>query len=480
MDDNNDSVILVVDDTPANLQLLLDTLEDAGYKVLVATNGHEALERAVLGQLDLILLDVVMPSLDGFETCQRLKQQPALKDTPVIFMTALSDTQDKVKAFAAGGVDYITKPFQEDEVLARVHTHLTLRKLHQTLQQQNERLQQEIAAHHRTQTTARYLREEIESSYQFDDIIGNSPALAACLERVHQVAAADTTVLILGESGTGKELMARALHHHSPRRTQPLVKINCAALPQELLESELFGHEKGAFTGALQQRQGRFELADGGTLFLDEIGELPIAAQVKLLRILQEQTFERVGGHQTLSVDVRIVAATNRNLEAMVEAGEFRLDLFYRLNVFPLEVPPLRQRKDDIPLLIHAMLNRLSKQLGKPLHDVSTQSMNFLLNYHWPGNIRELQNIIERAAVVASGSVVNIDELPQTSSPPPCAETKQTFAPYSMAEAEYRHIVATLEYTGWAIAGKQGAAELLDLPPSTLRSRMQKLGIKRN
>ena len=473
------NTILVVDDTPTNLQLLLDTLEDAGYKALVATDGHEALERAVVGQIDLILLDVVMPGLNGFEVCQRLKQTPELQDIPVIFMTALSETEDKVKAFTVGGVDYIAKPFQEAEVLARVKTHLMLRHLHQTLQQQNELLQREIEAHHRTQATASYLREEIESGYQFEDIIGNSPALKNCLERVSQVATTDTSVLILGESGTGKELIARALHHHSPRRTQPLVKVNCAALPRELLESELFGHEKGAFTGALQRRQGRFELADGGTIFLDEIGELPAAAQVGLLRVLQEQEFERVGGQKTLHVDVRIVAATNRDLEAMVKTGEFRLDLFYRLNVFPIEVPPLRERRDDIPLLVRAMLDRLSKQFGKPLREVSAQGMDFLLNYHWPGNIRELQNIIERAAVIANDSMVDIDKLPSTTEIPPSATSEQAFTPCSLAAAEHHHIVATLEHTGWAIAGKQGAAELLDLPPSTLRSRMQKLGIKR-
>ena len=478
MGGSDNPTLLVVDDTPTNLQLLIDTLEDVGHKVLVATNGHEALERAGLEQPDLILLDVLMPGLDGFETCQRLKQTPSLRDTPVIFMTALAETEDKVKAFAAGGVDYVTKPFQEDEVLARVNIHLTLRRLHRELLQQNQRLQQEIAAHHRTRATASYLREEIDSGYQFDDIVGNSQTLKRCLEQVAQVAVTDSTVLILGESGTGKELIARALHHHSLRRAQPLVKVNCAALPRELLESELFGHEKGAFTGALQQRQGRFELADGGTIFLDEIGELPAAAQVGLLRVLQEQEFERVGGQQTLRVDVRIVAATNRDLEAMVAAGEFRLDLFYRLNVFPLEVPPLRQRRDDIPLLVHSLLNRLGKQLGKPLRDVSPRSMDFLLNYDWPGNIRELQNVIERAAIVAAGPVVEIDSLPPLSAA--AAETGgQAFTPCALAEAERRHIVATLEYTDWAVAGKQGAAELLQLPPSTLRSRMQKLGIKR-
>jgi transcriptional regulator with GAF, ATPase, and Fis domain len=281
-------------------------------------------------------------------------------------------------------------------------------------------------------------------------------------------------VLIQGETGTGKELIARAIHQRSRHRERPLVKVNCAALPAGLIESELFGHEKGAFTGALGRQSGRFELADGGTIFLDEIGELPLELQAKLLRVLQEGEFERVGGSHTIKVDVRIIAATNRDLVEAVNIGAFRADLFYRLNVFPLTLPPLRERKEDIPSLVRCCLERLAKKLGKPLQALSDESLARVMRYSWPGNVRELQNVIERAAILASGPVVEIDEALDQRLP----ERDRSHPATTLQEVERAHILRVLEDTSWVIEGPRGAARILGLHPNTLRSRLQKLGIK--
>ena len=319
-----------------------------------------------------------------------------------------------------------------------------------------------------------YLQKEIDDQHNLDDMVGNSPSFLNVLEQISLVAATDSTVLIRGENGTGKELVARAIHHASQRKNASLVKVNCAAFTPSLLESELFGHEKGAFTGAMDRRQGRFELADGGTLFLDEIGELSLEAQSKLLRVLQEREFERVGGTQTIQVDLRVIAATNRDLKAMVEEGSFRMDLFYRLNVFPIQLPPLRERIADIPLLVDAILAKLSKKLGKPLAGVTSRGMSVLMSYDWPGNIRELQNLLERQAILAKEQWVEVDETIPANRGTPEVLTK------TMAAIEKEYIVAVLEQQGWRIGGAKGAAKVLGLPESTLRSRMQKLEISRN
>jgi PAS domain S-box-containing protein len=322
-----------------------------------------------------------------------------------------------------------------------------------------------------------FLRKEMASPRQFQHLIGESPPIRELYALVETVAKSDTTVLITGETGTGKELIAHAIHAGSDRGERMLVKMNCAALPSELIESELFGHEKGAFTGALQQRKGRFEMADGGTLFLDEVGELTLPAQAKLLRVLQEQEFERVGGSRVIKVDVRVIAATNRDLGEMVRAGTFRSDLYYRLNVFPIDVPPLRRRREDIPLLVNHFLAALARKLGRRIKGVDAMSMMRLQAYQWPGNIRELQNIIERAAVTAAGEVVQVPELeapailPQDGS---CAGSLRT-----LEDVEKEHIREVLKLTEWIIEGKRGAAGILGMEPSTLRYRMQKLGIRR-
>jgi transcriptional regulator with GAF, ATPase, and Fis domain len=330
-----------------------------------------------------------------------------------------------------------------------------------------------------------YLQEEIRKEHNFEEMVGNSPALLALTQKLERVAGTDATVLICGETGTGKELIARALHSSGHRKQRPLVKVNCGAVPASLLESELFGHVKGAFTGAIDRRVGRFELADGGTLFLDEIGELPLDTQVKLLRVLQEQEFEPVGSSRTIRVDVRVIAATNRDLEQEVRAGRFRSDLFFRLNVVPLNVPPLRERTSDIPMLVAYFLSRFSKKFGRKIDGVTRDTMDRLVKYQWPGNIRELQNIVERAVVMATGPLVSLeaDVLPTsvtTAAKPTVAVRTGDVAAVSMDEAERRHIEAVLSQTGGVIEGPSGAAVILNLHPNTLRSRMKKLGVTRS
>ncbi|MFO0698716.1 MAG: sigma 54-interacting transcriptional regulator [Nitrospira sp.] len=319
-----------------------------------------------------------------------------------------------------------------------------------------------------------YLREEIKLEHHFDEIIGESQAMKAVLRKVEQVAPTDSTVLLLGETGTGKELIARALHDLSPRRARSLVRVNCGAIPANLVESELFGHEKGSFTGALVKRIGRFELADGGTIFLDEIGELPLDAQVKLLRVLQEREFERIGSGRSTKVNIRVIAATNRDLPAAVKAGSFRSDLLYRLNVFPIDLPPLRNRPSDIPRFVRAFADRFSKKFGKRLDQIPQATMDRLTRYAWPGNVRELENVIERAAILSRGPVLQVDEVLFQSDRAIVPDTSST-----LEEVERAHIFRILQEVDWVVEGKQGASTRLGLHPNTLRSRMQKLGIKK-
>jgi len=326
-----------------------------------------------------------------------------------------------------------------------------------------------------------YLQEEIQHEHNFTEIIGRSHVLREMLSRIDVVAATPATVLIVGETGTGKELIARAIHDRSPRRARPLVKVNCAALSAGLVESELFGHVKGAFTGALTARTGRFALADGGTIFLDEIGELPLETQVKLLRVLQEQEFEPVGSSETRRVDVRVIAATNRDLEQAVAERRFRADLFFRINVFPVRVPPLRERREDIPLLVHFFVGRMAREMGKPVEGVSRQAIDRLMAYDWPGNVRELENIVERAMVLAQGRLLDLPpdlRLAPAAEPPGLTLPATTPAPsVSLQEVQKQHILGALERCQWVIEGPRGAAALLGMQPSTLRSRLKKLGL---
>lgn len=634
---NHLETLLLVDDNPTNLQVLYQTLEGRGYKLLLAKNGEDALNIVKKVHPVLILLDIMMPGMDGYEVCRQIKADTQTADTAIIFLSALDDVQDKVKGFSSGAVDYIAKPFQSEEVIARVETHIKIRQLEKKLEQKNRQLEEdntlilefmgegllgvdkqglitfinpagseiigwledeitgknfhdllmhtdqqghrypvekdkvintlrdqkarqsdndifwnkeghsfpveytvtaiegdtdissvcvvfknisvrknrESALNKALETVeelkeklqlentylraeSTYLQEEIRNEQNYGEIIGHSDALIKTMEEAQQVAQTDTTVLINGESGTGKESMARAIHQYSTRKDRPLIKVNCAAIAESLVESELFGHVKGAFTSAISDRTGHFELADKGTIFLDEIGELSLDVQVKLLRVLQEQEIQRVGSGEVIKVNVRIIAATNRDLKEMVDAGTFRMDLYYRLNVFPLTVPPLRERKSDIPLLLAKFLANLSKKLGKPLKGVSDVSMELLMDYNWPGNIRELQNVIERSAILSRSDIVEVDdalvpvaskqvELEADTMHALASDSDSTEAAHKTAKSRYQtlaeneksYITRLLEELHWVIGGKKGVAAILDVPASTLRSRMKKLGIER-
>ena len=682
--------ILIVDDTPANLRLLAQLLGEQGYEVRALPRGQLVRASVEASVPDLILLDITMPEMNGYEVCEQLKANASSRDIPIIFISALDDVQDKVKAFTTGGVDYITKPFKHEEVIARVGTHLALRQLQHTLTGQNLQLQQTtgqlqaitealtrflhtrdhgeasarlldcaleqtqsrfgfigmvldpvqpqsrvqivtlrghfdttafgdwplldavrkdmqaegsqgrseqslveledrigpvvssarvrlakrdgrplseaaqdavadarfallppfygapivqgdevvglliVTAGHdptdggakltridrlaqaagvlfeyqrlrqrearserdreRAEAQVRYLEDTLKREHHFGEIVGRSTALRHVLAQVKRVAKTDSTVMIQGETGTGKELIARAIHERSARRDRPLIKVNCAALPENLIESELFGHEKGAFTGATARRQGRFELADGGTLFLDEIGDMPLATQVKLLRALQEQQFERLGGTKTLSVDVRVLAATHRDLKAMAADDQFREDLYYRLNVFPITMPALRERREDIVPLVEFFVQRLAGKFGLRITAINDATVERLQAYDWPGNIRELENIIERALILTNGEILDIAPevlalplQPQSATPNSATSPPQQSKPdaadqpiETLAEAERQHILRALAATHWALGGDQGAAALLGLNVSTLRNRMRKLNIRRS
>ncbi|MDF3128583.1 sigma 54-interacting transcriptional regulator [Kiritimatiellaeota bacterium B1221] len=630
--------ILVADDNPENIRLLFETLQGGGYRTLAAVNGERAVGQAQLAHPDLILMDVMMPGMDGFSACRQLKEDPATKAIPVIFMTALSETVDKLRGFKAGGVDYLTKPLQHKEVLARINAHLGRHRLWREIDRYSQLLlqmgaadstdsawtaftplleqNQELAGlafweaagdarlrlrHHSgfsaggppswrhakgdysnippddpllgealqenrqvinpdrdtwdfypawakseglrgfiaTPVTCRDqcygllfaaysrppvagyeehrhwqrilaqhlgnvifqtrsmdairelgeqlrqenegLRAEISEEGSGGDLIGDSPAFRRVLSQLDLVAPTEAAVLILGESGTGKELLAQRIHQRSPRASAPLIRVNCAAIPAELFESEFFGHVKGAFTGAVQDRIGRFELANGGTLFLDEVGEIPLELQGKLLRVLQEGTFERVGEGKTRHTRVRIVAATNRDLQEAISAGYFREDLYYRLGVFPLSLPPLRERPEDLPALTRHFAALYARKLGVPAPDLTDEQLQPLLNYSWPGNIRELQNQIERAIILSRGKPHRF-EVPgaepsapaETSAPPTKIISEQEWT-----RLQRENMIRALRATEWRVDGPGGAAEQLGLRPTTLRSRMKSLNITR-
>lgn len=422
--------ILVVDDE-ANARAALRTLlSEEGYDVVEAGDGEEALGLLSEVAPAVVLADVRMPRMDGITLVRRAKESGI--DTSFVMMTAFANVETAVESMKAGAEQFLVKPLDVNAVLVVLDKVLEKRRL---------------------QEEARTLRERVRQKYSFPNIIGDSPELRSVFDMVHRAAPTRATVLILGESGTGKELIAQALHEQSPRRDKRFVKVNCAALTETLLESELFGHEKGSFTGATHRREGRFELADGGTLFLDEVGEIPQSVQVKLLRVLQQREFERVGGTQTLKVDVRIVAATNRDLEAEVKAGRFREDLFYRLNVVALTLPPLRQRKDDIPVLVSHFLQKYAEAYEKDVTGLTPGTMNALLNHDWPGNVRELENVVERAVVLAVGSELTSDDLPPAfRGPRPIARTSDSGSSLipgaTMYEIEREAILRTLDAMG--------------------------------
>ena len=464
--------ILIVDDEMPNLKLLSELLGREGHQVRPANNPQLAIDSALAQPPKLILLDVRMPQMDGFEVCERLKQDERTRDIPIIFISALQDVQDRVRGFNVGGVDFISKPFQDSEVLVRVRTHLELRSMQLHLEEIVEKRTAEVVKlKNQIEQENIYLRKEIEVKHKHEEIIGNSEPLRNTLSSAEQVADTGSTVLILGETGTGKELLARAIHNLSPRKDRQMVTLNCAALPATLLESELFGREKGAYTGAMTRQIGRFEIADGSTIFLDEIGEMPLEVQAKLLRVLQERKFERLGNPETISVNVRIIASTNRDLARSVAEGRFREDLYYRLNVFSITAPPLRERIEDIPLLVWAFIKEFEKPMGKAIEKIPQKSMAALQRYPWPGNIRELKNVIENAMIISNDRILKLK---------PLADLSLNLQKDLKLEAvERNHIIDVLNKTSWRVSGQKGAAHLLGLKPTTLESRMKKLGIVR-
>jgi len=452
------ALVYVVDDDPYARDGVADLLRSAGLMAQTFASGEEFLAAPRLKAPSCLVLDVNLPGVNGLDLQQELAKSDV--QVPVIFLTGHGDIPMTVRAVKAGAVNFLTKPVDDEELLNAVRQCIT--------SYEEERL---------------YLESEIRSEHNFEDIVGKSNALRKVLEQVAIVAPTDSTVLLHGETGTGKELVARAVHNLSPRKDRMFVRLNCAAIPSGLLESELFGHEKGAFTGALIQKKGRFELADRGTLFLDEIGDISMELQPKLLRAIQEHEFERLGSTRTIQVNVRIIAATHRDLTAMIRKNEFREDLFYRLNVFPIEIPPLRERREDIPLLVNYFVSKLSRRMGKKIKSIPKQAMEFLADASWPGNVRELENFIERAVILTEGSELNVP-LPSLKNAMPASRTGSISSSHgaerpfvSFHDAERQVILDALKTSSGRLAGAGGAAERLGLKRTTLQNKMHRLGI---
>lgn len=431
------SRILIVDDVPANLDVLCESLELGGYQVQVVPSGERALTVAAASTPDLILLDVVMPGLNGYEVCRKLKQDEATVDIPVVFLTARDETEDVSEGFQAGGVDYIAKPFRAEEVLVRVENHLTRAQLarelaekNDALEQANEELKAEMDRRQRLTRERNRLADRVAEMAQreaerwgVEGFVGQSRSLRKILEDVERLQVSTASVLVTGESGTGKELIARAIHARSARAQGPFLPVNCASIPRELAESLLFGHVKGAFTGADKDQTGYFELADGGTLFLDEVGDMPAELQTKLLRVLEDNEVMPLGAREGKSVDVRIVAATNADLHELIAAGGFREDLYYRLARFTVEVPPLRDRREDVPLLVQHFSVLFGHEMGMEPPSWTDEAMAVLGVYLFPGNIRELKNIVERALIESGGEKIEPEHLHLRTAKAPSADT---------------------------------------------------------
>ena len=465
-------------------------LRGAGYTQIASTMDPRAvcdMHRA--NRYDLILLDLQMPGMDGFEVMEGLRATES-GYIPVLAITA--QPAHKQRALEAGAKDFVSKPFDLAELLLRVHNLLEVRLLYKQIADDNAMLEQTVRERtaeieelkNRFQAESIYLQQDIAREFNFGEIIGRSAALEQVFFKVEQVAPQDTTVLLLGETGTGKGAVARALHSRSARKHRPIVTVDCTALPANLIESELFGREKGAFTGSDARQMGRFELADGGTILLDEVGELPLDLQAKLLRVIQDGEFERLGNPRTIKVDVRIIAATNRDLKAEIGRGKFREDLYYRLNVFPITIPPLRQRKEDIPLLVKFFVTKFNKKIGRTFEAVEQETLALLQDYRWPGNVRELESVIERAVITSQGSALRVLDRLEPSRPSgeqQVERVEKEVAPTvrALGEMERDHILHALQKTGWRVEGSAGAAEILGINSSTLRGRMRKHGIRR-
>jgi DNA-binding NtrC family response regulator len=450
--------ILIADDHDALRRGLVRGLTEAGHDVDEASNGNAAIERLHESHFDVVLSDLKMGGSDGLDVLRTTRAMHPT--TAVILMTAFGSVNTAVEAMKSGAFDYVQKPFEIEEMEV---------KIAKALEAQRDKLDLE------------YLRGAQKDIYDFDRIVGKSAPLQRVLDIVKKVAKSNTTVLIRGETGTGKELIAGAIHHNSLRAARNFVKVNCAALQENLLESELFGHEKGAFTGADKQRIGRFEQADGGTMFLDEIGDMSPSTQAKILRVLQEHEFERLGGTRTLRVDVRLIAATNRDLSEMVQGGQFREDLYYRLNVVSIEMPPLRERKEDIVSLANVFIQRFAGELKKKTEGLDTDAQKLLMRYNWPGNIRELENAIERAMLLADGRSISIDDLRLGETPTTGSGRDQVPAvkiPPSgipLEDVERHALIEALKMSNWV---QKDAAELLSISPRVMNYKIKTLGIE--
>jgi DNA-binding NtrC family response regulator len=459
--------ILIVDDEKDTVEMITALLELEGYQILSALSGGETMKILEAESqkvpesktpVDLILLDILLGDVDGRDICRKIKEDEKLKFIPVIILTVRSSLQDKINSLDLGADDYLTKPFINEELLAKVRVMLRIKDLHEELK--------------REQDKNILLTQALQKRYSFGNILGKNTRMEEIFELISDIANTDSTVLIQGESGTGKELIARAIHFNSHRKTKPFVVANCSAYSQNLLESELFGHEKGSFTGAIRRKVGRFEMADGGTIFLDEIGEVSPPTQILLLRVLQDHRFERVGGEETLEVDVRVIAATNKNLTDEMKKGTFREDLYYRLNVIPIFVPPLRERKDDIPLLASHFLQKFSHERGKEITSFLSEVMGIFLSHSWPGNVRELENVIEHAIIVAKQDKILPRDLPQYLLQRPLPAQEFT----TLQDYEKNLIFKTLEETNW---NKHKAAKKLNINRTTLYGNMKRYGLEK-
>ena len=450
--------ILIVDDEEVLQDVLSALVREEGHEAISARTGEEALALVEREEIDLVLLDLMLPGMSGMEVLRRIREQDP--ELVVVVITAFSSIEGAIDAMKQGAFHYIPKPFKNEEVRLTIRKGLERRQL---------------------KAENRALKEQLHGRFGFDRIIGKSKPIQQVFDLIRLAAPSKSNILILGDSGTGKELVAKAIHHNSKRRNGPFVTVNSGSMPADLLESNLFGHVRGSFTGAISNKKGLFELANGGSIFFDEIGNIPLETQAKLLRVIQEKEFMRLGGVEVLKADVRIIAATNANLEDLVERGAFREDLYYRLNVITIHLPPLRKRAEDIPLITNHFLHTYAKENEKPIREVSSAAMQLLMDYHWPGNVRELENAVERAVVLSGGTMLDVDLLPQTVRQPSELQLPTATLPsngLSLKDAvsayERQLIVRALQVSGGV---QKKAAELLNVKPTTLHEMMKRLAI---
>ncbi len=455
--------VLVIEDDPYNGPFTQQLLQGAGFRADLAISAEDGLalmELARDGGPDVILLDVNLPGMDGLEMASKMKAHPEFQYIPIIIFTVHDTLEYKIEGLNRGGDDYLIKPYEPDELIARVNAMLRIRHLYRSLK--HERLEN------------RRLARSLDVGERLSNLLGRSSPMRKIAELIMDISDSDSHVLIQGESGTGKEVVARTIHEESRRAGGPFVVVNCAAYAETLLHSELFGHEKGAFTGAIRRKPGRFEQADGGTIFLDEIGEISLPTQVILLRVIQDRQFERVGGEETLTTDARIVAATNRELKKAMTLGIFREDLYWRLNVISVNVPPLRERREDIPQLVTNFIDRYNRSLGKSIQGCSPEAMDLMFGHHWPGNVRQLENAVERSMVMAKGDVIAAEDLPaelRTGG----SKTAEADEPTNLERMERDHVRGVLEKCGW---NKFKAARMMGISRSTLYSKIRKHGLE--